>query len=547
MMRTNIPGPARSDEPESLDALRRGPEEAGPTTGRRMEDWVVSMMLGRDDSGSTTNLWADLLGASAHARLWRSTPGRSRAEPGASAVHRTGWSRFRVARRHDMTVVSLTDASLIREHELFELAGDLRAMIESGHHRLILDFSAVERLSSWVVALVAEVHRRCIARRGGALRVCGLRPELAAIFRLTGLDREVRFAADQASALGCDWPALPAYRPLPIDLLRSLIREKRVCSDEASAGESDEAGRVAVCVLDHDTATSSGAGPGIALAFETRPGVWYEHAFASRCVRIGRDACCELRTRSRSVSRVHARVVWEDGSYRIEDLGSTNGSYVNGRRVRRGAMALRIGDRIRVGDLNLELCAASESERAGWTDETGLADDEIVAWLAGRDGDDLISPPTVETFAVGGDDASDESDAFEPGDHAIRIETVGDVTVVTPLRGQAGGRRGDRVAPRRTRPDRTGRRGSARGGQPGARGRDLRPRGGCDRGPVPHARPARRRAPGLPGQSARRHGARSCLPRHAGRVPRLSGRRRSCRLAGRFGRSQVVRTSACFG
>ena len=49
------------------------------------------------------------------------------------------------------------------------------------------------------------------------------------------------------------------------------------------------------------------------------------------------------------ISRQHARIASEaDGSYVIEDLGSTNGTYVNGRRVE-GATALQTGDRIELG------------------------------------------------------------------------------------------------------------------------------------------------------------------------------------------------------
>jgi pSer/pThr/pTyr-binding forkhead associated (FHA) protein len=49
------------------------------------------------------------------------------------------------------------------------------------------------------------------------------------------------------------------------------------------------------------------------------------------------------------ISRTHARITGEaDGSFVIEDLGSTNGTYVNGRRIDR-PLALEVGDRIEVG------------------------------------------------------------------------------------------------------------------------------------------------------------------------------------------------------
>jgi len=49
------------------------------------------------------------------------------------------------------------------------------------------------------------------------------------------------------------------------------------------------------------------------------------------------------------ISRRHARITCEsDGRYVIEDLGSTNGTHVNGRRIE-GPVALEAGDRIEVG------------------------------------------------------------------------------------------------------------------------------------------------------------------------------------------------------
>jgi pSer/pThr/pTyr-binding forkhead associated (FHA) protein len=52
-------------------------------------------------------------------------------------------------------------------------------------------------------------------------------------------------------------------------------------------------------------------------------------------------------------SRRHARVVWEGGAPVVEDLGSTNGTFVNGERVKRRRLAA--GDRLLVGGNILKL------------------------------------------------------------------------------------------------------------------------------------------------------------------------------------------------
>ncbi len=62
---------------------------------------------------------------------------------------------------------------------------------------------------------------------------------------------------------------------------------------------------------------------------------------------IGRHADNHFVVRDSRASRHHARIVFADGKYWIEDLKSTHGTYVNGKRVER--QALRNGDRITLG------------------------------------------------------------------------------------------------------------------------------------------------------------------------------------------------------
>jgi hypothetical protein len=54
------------------------------------------------------------------------------------------------------------------------------------------------------------------------------------------------------------------------------------------------------------------------------------------------------------VSQVHARVFRRDGSLFVEDLGSTNGTFLN-RKAVAGPMSLRKGDRLQVGRTVLEV------------------------------------------------------------------------------------------------------------------------------------------------------------------------------------------------
>jgi pSer/pThr/pTyr-binding forkhead associated (FHA) protein len=63
---------------------------------------------------------------------------------------------------------------------------------------------------------------------------------------------------------------------------------------------------------------------------------------------IGRREDCDLRIPLGDVSRKHCRIVLEEESLRLEDLGSSNGTYHNGVRVEKDAV-LQAGDSIQVG------------------------------------------------------------------------------------------------------------------------------------------------------------------------------------------------------
>ncbi len=69
---------------------------------------------------------------------------------------------------------------------------------------------------------------------------------------------------------------------------------------------------------------------------------------------LGRKAVGDVRIpiQDTLVSRRHARITWREGRFFLEDLNSTNGTYVNERRVQ-GSTALQHGDMLRIGRVNL--------------------------------------------------------------------------------------------------------------------------------------------------------------------------------------------------
>src|SRR5213596_1784722 len=53
---------------------------------------------------------------------------------------------------------------------------------------------------------------------------------------------------------------------------------------------------------------------------------------------FGRDEDCDVRLDHKSVSKLHCVIVKTDGILLLRDLGSTNGTRVNGQRIRRAAL-----------------------------------------------------------------------------------------------------------------------------------------------------------------------------------------------------------------
>lgn len=82
---------------------------------------------------------------------------------------------------------------------------------------------------------------------------------------------------------------------------------------------------------------------------------------------IGRHSSCEFVLRKDDVSRRHAEVFFQDGGFRLRDLGSTNGSFLNGEKVEDSA-PLAAGDKIEIGSSIIVFCQVDG--------DVGIIDDE---------------------------------------------------------------------------------------------------------------------------------------------------------------------------
>ena len=69
---------------------------------------------------------------------------------------------------------------------------------------------------------------------------------------------------------------------------------------------------------------------------------------------IGRAAGCQIPLEDSYASQLHARLFRRNGDLLVEDLGSTNGTFLNRKKVS-SAVPIRKGDRLQVGKTVLEL------------------------------------------------------------------------------------------------------------------------------------------------------------------------------------------------
>src|SRR5678809_1351713 len=92
-------------------------------------------------------------------------------------------------------------------------------------------------------------------------------------------------------------------------------------------------------------------------------------------INVGRVQGNDLMLPKGNVSKHHARLLYRDGRFIVTDLKSTNGTYVNGRKIAQ-ATIVREGDKIYIGDfvLRIESTPGSPGLQAG--DESSAPADQ---------------------------------------------------------------------------------------------------------------------------------------------------------------------------
>lgn len=117
---------------------------------------------------------------------------------------------------------------------------------------------------------------------------------------------------------------------------------------------------------------------------------------------VGRREDCDLRIPLTEVSRKHCRIIRSDDAIRLEDLGSSNGTYHNGARIQE--TTVQPGDQVQIGPVIFTL------------------------QVDGFPPDDAIEPPKPQDTEAGSADTAGHGDqtiaAPEEGDSSVPMEPI---------------------------------------------------------------------------------------------------------------------------
>ena len=123
---------------------------------------------------------------------------------------------------------------------------------------------------------------------------------------------------------------------------------------------------------------------------------------------IGRGKDCQLRPNSELVSRHHCCITRDESGVRAKEMGSTNGTFLNGKQVTE-EMMLTNGDLLTIGPLTFAVVIsgpkpATVAQPAGPAvptigAERTASDDELVEWLSGEEEQETTAGTRQSDFA----------------------------------------------------------------------------------------------------------------------------------------------------
>src|SRR4051794_13496300 len=123
------------------------------------------------------------------------------------------------------------------------------------------------------------------------------------------------------------------------------------------------------------------------IIISEKGGAERRETFDKNEINVGRVQGNDLMLPKGNVSKHHARLLFRDGRFIVTDLKSTNGTYVNGRKIAQ-ATIVREGDKIYIGDFVLRL-ETNGAQAAPVLEATAGGEEESIRTLAR----DNVPPP----------------------------------------------------------------------------------------------------------------------------------------------------------
>ncbi|MDU0969236.1 MAG: FHA domain-containing protein [Actinomycetaceae bacterium] len=137
---------------------------------------------------------------------------------------------------------------------------------------------------------------------------------------------------------------LAAILVLRRDVFGQAVGGRRRARARASAARKQKKGRSRGTIVLEPHALSVTGGPQAGASLP----------LGSSAIRVGRSNACNLVLDDSYASSQHARFYKSDGDWYVEDLGSTNGTFVEGERLT-SPRRLSVGTEVRIGQTIMEL------------------------------------------------------------------------------------------------------------------------------------------------------------------------------------------------
>jgi anti-sigma B factor antagonist len=101
----------------------------------------------------------------------------------------------------DISVVEFTNNKILDEAVLEDIRTTLSRLVDAASTpKLLLDFIAVDYMSSAALGMLIDVNRR-IREKNGQLRLANIKPQIFEVFVTTKLNKVFRVLPDRAAAL----------------------------------------------------------------------------------------------------------------------------------------------------------------------------------------------------------------------------------------------------------------------------------------------------------------------------------------------------------